>query len=712
MKSLEEKFPYKTTFASIPKIIYPQEDSKGLALASLNSLKDLVPSNIDFESNCDVIFNSFNAAVANRVNKNGDSIDNTTALNIYKNFIYKFCDLEHKRDLIVGSIINSGFSTFGTNELITEEDVKNTSEPVNICLAAVVWRVLNEKFADLLVNASDETSILQNSVSASWELGFADYQILLGSKNLSEAELITDAKQIKEFSKLLKINNGSGMTKDKVPVYRKIIGEMYPLGIGYVKNPAADVHGVIVVDENSVEESNASNKEVIEIESSKAKDSESKENKTLNKPFRTPGGPKKFSVYVKNDKGNIVKVNFGDPNMEIKRDSPERKKSFRARHGCDKNPGPKWKAKYWSCKMWSSTPVSSLAFFIDEAKQKGLWENIEEKKKRMGDDYKPAKPGDEDYPEKEGFERAQAEEWDGKMFLEEADILKENPSLALITEEINEEDEDECECEDCKGKQEILAKNKENIKNIATENKKCVNKNTNLSIINKNIKKSMKLKFNDITKDSLESVANTDLYELAKDLNEQSTKFAVERDAKAAEADLAKKEVADVKAKNEALAADLEKVKVELNKLEEARAKEKIQNDFNVRMSDLKEKYTLDAAQARSIAKQIRGLDDETFASWLEDHSAFLVAKETPDFIKEKMDSKKEDEKSKEDDKEDEKECKAKKECKASLIDEIKALKPETKPIENKITVNKTTQEIWAEAFAGLAEVNDVVTEK
>lgn len=72
---------------------------------------------------------------------------------------------------------------------------------------------------------------------------------------------------------------------------------------------------------------------------------------TLNKPFRTPKGPKKFSVYVKNDKGNVVKVNFGDPNMKIKKNIPERRKSFRARHNCD-NPGPKYKARYWSCKAW------------------------------------------------------------------------------------------------------------------------------------------------------------------------------------------------------------------------------------------------------------------------------------------------------------------------------------------------------------------------
>jgi hypothetical protein len=72
---------------------------------------------------------------------------------------------------------------------------------------------------------------------------------------------------------------------------------------------------------------------------------------TLNKPFRTPDGPKKFSVYVKNDNGNVVKVNFGDPNMTIKKNIPARRKSFRARMRCD-SPGPKWKSRYWACKSW------------------------------------------------------------------------------------------------------------------------------------------------------------------------------------------------------------------------------------------------------------------------------------------------------------------------------------------------------------------------
>lgn len=71
---------------------------------------------------------------------------------------------------------------------------------------------------------------------------------------------------------------------------------------------------------------------------------------TLNKPM--PGDVKKFKVYVKDPKtGNVKKVNFGDPNMRIKKSNPARRKSFRARHRCD-TPGPKTKARYWSCKKW------------------------------------------------------------------------------------------------------------------------------------------------------------------------------------------------------------------------------------------------------------------------------------------------------------------------------------------------------------------------
>jgi len=72
---------------------------------------------------------------------------------------------------------------------------------------------------------------------------------------------------------------------------------------------------------------------------------------TLGKPFLTPVGPKKRSVYVKNPKGNIIKVNFGDPNLKIKKSIPARRKSFRARHHCD-TAKDRTSPRYWSCKMW------------------------------------------------------------------------------------------------------------------------------------------------------------------------------------------------------------------------------------------------------------------------------------------------------------------------------------------------------------------------
>jgi len=69
----------------------------------------------------------------------------------------------------------------------------------------------------------------------------------------------------------------------------------------------------------------------------------------LGKPMA--GDVKKSKVYVRKPNGKVVKVNFGDKKMRIKKSNPSRRKSFRARHNC-KNPGPRWKARYWSCRAW------------------------------------------------------------------------------------------------------------------------------------------------------------------------------------------------------------------------------------------------------------------------------------------------------------------------------------------------------------------------
>ena len=121
------------------------------------------------------------------------------------------------------------------------------------------------------------------------------------------------------------------------------------------------------------------NQEAEDLEYSEA------EKKKLNKPFRLPSGSKKkFGVYVKNPKtGNTIMVKFGDPNMEIKRDDPDRRRNFRSRHKCD-TAKDKTSPRYWSCKMWSKKSVSditsSASFASDEFDEDNLpsWDSFHE----------------------------------------------------------------------------------------------------------------------------------------------------------------------------------------------------------------------------------------------------------------------------------------------------------------------------------------------
>jgi hypothetical protein len=215
-------------------------------------------------------------------------------------------------------------------------------------------------------------------------------------------------------------------------------------------SPSPPLNYMIVKNKNSVTILNN-----MEIDFSKDILAAKKGKAPLNKPFRLPSGSKKkFGVYVKNDKGNIVMVKFGDPNMSIKRDNPERRKAYRSRHGCD-NPGPKYKANYWSCKMWSAKPVSKITGSEEEvtleaevqAKGKGLWYNIQQKKKRMGKNYRPAPKGSKDRPTQEALKKAQANdylneeyEWDGETEFDQI-VFLEDKSLAQV-EEVEDEFED------------------------------------------------------------------------------------------------------------------------------------------------------------------------------------------------------------------------------------------------------------------------------
>jgi hypothetical protein len=249
-----EKFKYTTSFSSVIKPLVPEERDRYLALASLEQIGDFIPD-VDTDKNVDLLPLAFNACVVNRANKNGDVMDTKTALAIYKDFINKPINIEHNRSKVIGVILTAGFSEFGTDAPLSEDDVKERKTPFNITLGGVVWKITNQDLADLIEESSDPTSENYLKVSASWELGFSDYNIIKvegSGKNIEEGEVISDEENIEKLKNNLKSFGGNGKIDDDY-IYRLVAGDVVPLGIGLTESPAADVKGVATQKETKEE---------------------------------------------------------------------------------------------------------------------------------------------------------------------------------------------------------------------------------------------------------------------------------------------------------------------------------------------------------------------------------------------------------------------------------------------------------------------------
>ena len=259
------KFKYKTNFSNeIFASDKHVKNNKFVSEASLERLKDLVPEEIDFEKNIDLIGLAFNAAVINQFNKNDDGIDTSTAIAIKDYFVHKPTNIEHNKKKIVGHIVSTGFSRMYNDEIVDEVDPKTTS-PFNLAMGAVIYSNSNKEFADLALRSVDPEDELYQSVSTSWELGFNDYVIAAGSKKLEEAEIISNVKHVEELSEYLKAFDGEGELKDGTPIYRLVVGDVYPLGIGFTANPAAEVKGIYIhKDKKKVSEEEDEEAEAVE----------------------------------------------------------------------------------------------------------------------------------------------------------------------------------------------------------------------------------------------------------------------------------------------------------------------------------------------------------------------------------------------------------------------------------------------------------------
>lgn len=242
-------FLYKTRLEDISISCYRYGDKRfQISKASLDELRKLSP-NVDFEENPDLLGVSFNLAVPNTINNNGDGISGATARKIAKRFLNKYLNIEHNKERVVGHITNYSFNKMGTNEFMTEDEAASTLDPFYLSVAGVIYKTVDKKFASLMTRNSDPEDSFYNSISASWELGFSKYFIAVGSKSLKEADIITDPQQVQELTKFLKAKGGNGKLNDGTPIYRVIVGDIYPLGGGFTTNPAAEVNGVVAFDE-------------------------------------------------------------------------------------------------------------------------------------------------------------------------------------------------------------------------------------------------------------------------------------------------------------------------------------------------------------------------------------------------------------------------------------------------------------------------------
>jgi hypothetical protein len=190
---------------------------------------------------------------------------------MYKSFINKPINIEHNRERVIGTILSAGFSEFGTDSPLTEEQVKDKTEPFNITLGGILWKVVNSPLANLVENSSDPSSESYMRISASWELGFSDYDIIITDeeeKNIENGEIVANEERILELKEYLKALGGDGRLEDGKNVYRRVINDVLPLGIGLTECPAADVKGVATnkTEEKPLTEESANSEEKTDSE--------------------------------------------------------------------------------------------------------------------------------------------------------------------------------------------------------------------------------------------------------------------------------------------------------------------------------------------------------------------------------------------------------------------------------------------------------------
>jgi len=221
------------------------------AQASLEELQSLMPKDFNPQKETDLLYIASPLVLVGKCNLNGDCLDKQGAIARYKTFTKKLLDIEHNREKIIGNIFAAALTELDTNRILTEEEAM-AKDLFNISYAAYIWKVANPKLAQFVSMASKEKSPYFNSVSSSFEVGFDEYKIAVGSTTLSNAKILSTEEAV-GYEKFLKANGGKGVDDDGNPVYRVLAYDWAGRGAGLVSRPASQVKGVLTIEQMAEE---------------------------------------------------------------------------------------------------------------------------------------------------------------------------------------------------------------------------------------------------------------------------------------------------------------------------------------------------------------------------------------------------------------------------------------------------------------------------